>query len=262
MRTETVMAGDVPIVVDVYGEGEPVTVVGHGLTGSRHEFEIFAPFLPGTKVLVDFRGHGDSGRPPLGNYTFDHFAMDMIAVADRFRATRAIGGSLGAGTILRILEESPDRFDRMVLLLPARLEVGDQTYKRLTHLADLLEELGPERTADVIVEEEDALGSFDEFPASRDYRRAAILNMNPDGVPAAIRGVVHDTPVRDPAAVREIAAPALIIAQEGDSFHSTDVATELAEALPNSELMVFPDQFAMLRDVPTVVQRVSAFIGA
>ena len=83
--------------------------------------------------------------------------------------------------------------------------------------------------------------------------------MNSDGVPAAIRGVVHDVPVRDPARVRRVQAPALIIAQEGDSFHSTEVAHELAATLPNSELMVFADQFAMLREVPTVVQRVSAF---
>ena len=56
----------VPLATEVMGEGEPITVLAHGLTGFRRDFAIFAPFLPGTKVLFDFRGHGESGRPGPG----------------------------------------------------------------------------------------------------------------------------------------------------------------------------------------------------
>lgn len=85
---------------------------------------LFAPFLSGTKVLFDFRGHGDSERPGPGAYSMAHFAGDVEAVASTFGATCAAGVSLGSGAILRLLCSRPDRFERLVSLLPARLELS------------------------------------------------------------------------------------------------------------------------------------------
>ncbi|HXJ63990.1 MAG TPA: hypothetical protein VNN79_09565, partial [Actinomycetota bacterium] len=161
-----------------------------------------------------------------------------------------------AAATLRVLESSPTRFAKLIILLPARLEVGDETYTRLARMADLLEEHGPERTAEIVVAEEDAAGSFDQFPASKDYRRAAILAMNSDGVPNAIRGVINDLPVRDPGLIRAVTAPTLIIAQEGDAFHSTAVARDIEEAMPNAELVILPDQHALLREIPSLMMMV------
>jgi 3-oxoadipate enol-lactonase len=249
------------LFVDVVGEGEPVILLAHGLTGNRNELALFAPFLPGTKVLMDFRGHGQSGRPPAGSYTFDHLAGDVEAVADEYGVSVVAGGSMGAAATLRLLESDPGRFAKLIILLPAKLEVGDETYRRLSRMADLLEEHGPERTAEIVVAEEDAAGSFDTFPASKDYRRAAILAMNSDGVPHAIRGVINDRPVRDPERIRLVTAPTLIIAQEGDSFHSTEVARELEAVMPNSELVVLPDQHALLREIPVLMMKVQSLLS-
>jgi len=244
------------LFVEVLGEGEPVILLAHGLTGNRNELAIFAPFLPGTKILMDFRGHGESGRPPAGAYTFEHLAWDLEAVADAHGATVVAGGSMGAAATLRVLESKPDRFTKLIILLPARLEVGDETYVRLSRMADLLEKHGPERTAEIVLAEEEAAGAFEQFPASRDYRRAAILAMNSDGVPHAIRGVIHDQAMRDPERIRLVTAPTLIIAQEGDSFHSTDVARELEAAMRNAELVFLPDQHALLREIPALMMMV------
>src|SRR5207302_2404407 len=148
----------------VLGQGEPVTVMGHGLTSTYRDFEIFAPFVPGTKVLFDFRGHGDSECPPPGSYTTEHFAQDVEAVAKEYDATCAAGVSLGTGAILRLLTTQPDRFERIVLLLPGRVPVHPQVKERLFHLADLLERHSVEETADIIVAEEEAAGAYDQFP--------------------------------------------------------------------------------------------------
>jgi pimeloyl-ACP methyl ester carboxylesterase len=129
-------------------------------------------------------------------------------------------------------------------------------------MADLIEERGPEKTAEIVLEEEDAAGAFDQFPASKDYRRAAILAMNSDGVPHAIRGVINDNPVRYPERIQQVTAPTLIIAQEGDSFHSTEVAQELASAMPNSELVVLPDQHALLREIPKLMMKVHQLLSS
>ena len=262
-RMPTVISKDgTELFVEVVGKGEPVVLLAHGLTGNRNELAIFAPFLPGTKVLMDFRGHGNSGRPPAGSYTFDFLAQDVAAVADEFGVSVAGGGSMGAAAMLRVLEEDPARFDKLIILLPAKLELGDETYVRLSRMADLLEEHGPEKTAAIVLAEEEAAGAFEQFPASKDYRRAAILAMNADGVPNAIRGVINDEPVRDQERLREIKAPALIIAQEGDAFHSTEVAQELADALPNSDLVILPDQHALLREIPMLMMKVHDLLSS
>jgi pimeloyl-ACP methyl ester carboxylesterase len=236
-------------------------LLAHGLTGNRNELAIFAPFLPGTKVLMDFRGHGNSGRPPAGSYTFDHLAGDVEAVADAFGVSVVAGGSMGAAATLRLLEADPARFDKLIILLPAKLEAGDETYVRLSRMADLLEEHGPERTAEIILDEEEAAGAFELFPASKDYRRAAILAMNADGVPHAIRGVINDQPVRDPDRIREVKAPVLIITQQGDAFHSVEVATELHELMENSDLVILDDQHALLREIPMLIGKVHQLLS-
>lgn len=249
------------LAVDVVGEGEPVVVVGHGLTGSRKDFALLAPFIPGTSVLFDFRGHGDSDRPPPGAYTMDHFAADVDHVASAFQATAVVGVSLGSGATLRLLTRKPERFDRLVFLLPARLDRSSSARAKLLRLADLLESRPVAEVAELVVAEDEALGMFDGSPGSRDRRREAILAMNPDGVPRAIRGSIDDPPLRDYAPLARVRAPALVIGQEGDPVHHASVARELAAALPNAELVMFGSPREMLEGVVPLTQKVAAFLA-
>jgi 3-oxoadipate enol-lactonase len=257
----TVLSEGVRLAVDVVGEGEPVTVVGHGLTGSRRDFLLLAPFIPGTKVLFDFRGHGQSEAPPAGRYSMDHFAEDVDNVAAAFDATALVGVSLGGGATLRLLGSKPDRFGRLVFVLPARLERSGDARTRLLRLAGLLESRPVEEVADIVVAEEDAAGTFDRFPASRDRRREAILAMNGDGIPRAIREVIDDPPLTDGEPLNEVTAPALVVGQEGDPVHRAEVARELARALPNGKLILFEDRDAMLAEVAALTQRIAAFLA-
>jgi pimeloyl-ACP methyl ester carboxylesterase len=256
----TVESDGVRLAVDVVGGGEPVTLVGHGLTGSRRDFAILAPFVPGTKVLFDFRGHGDSERPPPGSYTMNHFAADVDNVAASFGATALVGVSLGGGATLRLLRCNPDRFERLVFILPARLERSDAARAKLLQLADLLESRPVGEVADLLVAEEEREGLFDRFPGSRERRREAILAMNADGLPSAIREVIDDPPIPDPTPIRRVAAPALVVGQEGDPVHRADVARDLAGTLPNAELVLFDDRDAMLAQVAELTQRVASFL--
>jgi pimeloyl-ACP methyl ester carboxylesterase len=249
------------LAAEVIGEGEPVTVLAHGLTGTRGDVRIFAPFLPGTKVLFDFRGHGESERPGPGSYAMDAFAGDVDEVARAFDATAIAGTSLGGGAALRLLCSDPGRFERLVFLLPARLERSSKGQQSLLRLADALEQLPIEEAADLVLAEEEREGAFEGFTSGRDTRRQSILAMNGDGVPNAIRESIDDPPVRDPEPITRVQAPALVIGQHGDPVHTAEVSRELADALPNSELVLFEDRFAMMREVPVLVQRVSAFLA-
>lgn len=258
----TVNSDGVPLAVDVVGHGEPVTVVAHGLTGSRGDFALLAPFMPGTTIPFDFRGHGHSGRPPAGAYTLDHFAADVDSVAAAFGATAVVGVSLGGGATLRLLTRRPDRFDRLVFFLPARLERSDAAHGKLLRLAGLLESRPVTEVADILLAEEEAQGMFDGPPGARDRRRTSILSMNPDGIPGAIRGCIDDPPIPYQARLPKVTALALVIGQEGDTVHHAAVARELAAALPHAELVMFGSPREMLDEVIPLTQRVAEFLAA
>ena len=255
-----VLSEGVRLAVEVVGEGDPVTMVGHGLTQSRRDLAILAPFLPGAKVLFDFRGHGESERPGSGHYSMDHFASDVDNVARAFGATCAAGTSLGSGAALRLLCRQPDRLEKLVIILPARLRA--EARSGLLRLADLLEAHPLEEVAELVIAEEEAAGRFDGFPAAREMRRQSILGMNRDGIPLAIRECIDDPPIRDPEPISRVTASALVIAQEGDPVHDAVVARELTRFLPRAELVVFPDRFALIREIPALVSRVGAFLAA
>jgi 3-oxoadipate enol-lactonase len=257
-----VMSDGVRLVADVHGEGDPVTVVGHGLTGNRTDLAVLAPFIPGTKVFFDFRGHGDSDRPAPGSYSMDEFGNDVDNVAEAFGATRLVGVSLGGGATLRLLHRKPDRFERLVFVFPARLEDSVPVRTKLLRLADLLEARPIPEVADIVVAEEEAEGMFTEQPAARDIRMGALLAMNADGIPHAIREAVDDPPLQDPEVLPRITAPALVVAQEGDPMHRAEVARELADALPNAELVVYPDRFALMKEIPSLTARIAEFLVA
>ena len=140
-RVPEVITDDATLHVAVDGAGEPVTVFAHGLTNSSVELAAFTPMAPGTKVRFDFRGHGRSSTPPAGAYRFADFARDLDAVAAAYGATNAVGTSLGAGALTHLLGERPDRFARLVFLLPAALDVPIGDHALFDRTADLLETL-------------------------------------------------------------------------------------------------------------------------
>ncbi len=258
---ERVAANGVALAVDVVGSGEPVTVVAHGLTGSRHDWAPLAPLVPGTAVLFDFRGHGDSDRPAAGAYAMDDFAADIDAVAAHYGATRLVGVSLGAGAGLRLLAARPDRFERLLFALPARLDPRSPERDRLLRLAKRLEAAEVADVAAQVVAEEERSGEYDGRATARETRRMALLRMNGEGVPRAIRQALDDPPLRDPTSLDRITAPALVIGQEGDPVHAAAVARGLAADLPNAELLLYPDRFTLVRDIASLTERVASFLA-
>jgi pimeloyl-ACP methyl ester carboxylesterase len=221
----TVRTEDAELYVEVEGEGKPVTVLAHGLTNNRNELAMFTPFVPGTKVRFDFRGHGRSSAPPDPRaFGFADLARDLDAVARAYRATVAVGTSLGAGAIAHLLVRDPDRFERTVWLLPA------------------------------VVERLQAPWRSEGNPVRWEHD-------DPDGLARAIRGAISDFPVTDRELLRRVERPVLLICIEGDEIHPAELGRILAGLMSNAELIVYPDQEALFAAVPELVPRVASFIG-
>jgi len=255
-----VETGDATLYVEVDGEDEPVTVLAHGLTNSRRELAAFTPMLAGTKVRFDFRGHGRSSVPRRG-YRFADFARDLDAVATSYGATRAVGTSLGAGAICHLLEADPRRFERLVFLLPAALDLPFEHRDSLIRTAELLESHPKEQAIESILSEAGRLAKYEESPWLRDFDLALWEDMSPVGVARAIREVVVDVAVSDREVLRKVEAPTLIICREGDLIHPAELGRVLADLMPSSELIVLQGEEELIAAIPELVGRVSGFLS-
>jgi pimeloyl-ACP methyl ester carboxylesterase len=220
----------------VLGGGGPVTVFAHGLGGSVAETRPLSARTPGTRVLLDFRGHGASAPLPSG-WDYDLLADDLLAVADDVGATNAVGLSVGSGALLRALTRDPSRFDRLAFVMPAALDEGRSDRATLA-----IKRLG--RAIDAHdVEGVTALLLAEVPPAVRERRgvrllvarRAALLLTRPAPTPSH-----PDRPVSDRAVLSAVTAPALVIGQDDDVLHALDLAVELTAALPDAALLALP----------------------
>jgi pimeloyl-ACP methyl ester carboxylesterase len=253
---------DVALHVELDGTGDPVTVVAHGLTNSCAELAAFTPMVPGTKVRFCFRGHGHSGIAPVGAYRFTDLARDLRSVADAYGATRAVGTSMGAGAITHVLGESPDRFERIVLLLPAALDVPLLEHDGFDRTARILETLEKEQAIEAILSDPERARLYAQAPWLRDLDAILWQDMNPVGLARAIREVVGDVAISDRELLRKVSAPALLICREGDRIHPAELGRVLAGLLQNAELIVLGSDRDFMASIPRLVERVSAFLTA
>lgn len=251
---------DATLYCEVDGAGEPVTVLAHGLTNNRNELAAFTPLVPGTKVRFDFRGHGRSSSPATG-YRFVDFARDVDAVAGSFGATVAVGTSLGAGAIGNLVCRVPDRFERMVWLLPAGLDRPFTLAGRYQELAGGLEGKSTEEALDAVINDPSRAAEYLETPWQIEVDRVLWQHQDPDGLARAIRGVVGDWPIADRDALADVRIPTLIVCIEGDEIHPAELGRILAGLMPNAELLEFEDQETLFAQLPSLVARVSSFIA-
>jgi 3-oxoadipate enol-lactonase len=221
----------------VRGDGGPVTVFAHGLGGSIAETRPLATRVAGTRVLLDFRGHGESALVE-GGWDYDTLADDLLSVADAVGATQAVGLSLGAGALLRALSRDPARFEKVAFVLPAAIDANrrDGATERLLRLGAAITAQDARRTADILLEELPVAVRERRGVDALVFRRASQLVLKPAPAP---RG--EDRPLPDRSLLAQIACPAAVLAQTGDPLHPSDLAAELAAALPSATLLTLPE---------------------
>jgi 3-oxoadipate enol-lactonase len=219
----------------VTGAGEPVTVFAHGLAGDIASTRPLGSGVTGRRVFFHLRGHGGSDAPP-GPWNLDDLADDLTAVADQAAATRAVGVSLGAAALLRTLVRRPDRFERLVVFLPAALD-------------------GPRR---LVLREPDLPPEFRTRPEAEAYRhRLRTLPL----ADQQLRTVIGPT-VADPGVLSAVTAPVLILGCHGDDMHPAAAARRLAEVFPRAELYLYPDPYPVWRHRDDLRRRISGFLNA
>ncbi|MEV7227706.1 alpha/beta hydrolase [Polymorphospora sp. NPDC051019] len=244
----------------VTGSGRPVTVFAHGFGSGIATTRPLGSAVTGSKVFFQFRGHGRSDAPP-GPWTYRDLARDLRAVADLSNAGRAVGVSLGAGALGRLLTESPERFERVVFFLPAVLDEArpPASTERLHHLLDAVGVGDISAVADVLSAE--IPPAVRNTPASWAYLRQRIDQLMRDGLAPELADLTGEVAVPDRAALSRVTARALVIGCVGDDLHPVAAAEALAAALPKAELHVYDRPGVFWTNRADLRDRISTFLN-
>jgi pimeloyl-ACP methyl ester carboxylesterase len=109
---------------DIYGEGDRVLVLAHGLLMNRRMYERLGPELAsrGNRVVtVDLLGHGRSDRPADPRlYNMPAFAAQLVALFDHLELQAPVvgGTSLGANVGLELASRHPERVGALFIEMP------------------------------------------------------------------------------------------------------------------------------------------------
>jgi pimeloyl-ACP methyl ester carboxylesterase len=230
------------IAYQLTGSGTPFGYA-HGVFLSReavrrlHLFD-FDSLGAGRRLLTyDQRGHGRStGRPVAEDYRFENFTRDLLGLLDALGVDEPMdfaGSSLGCDTALRAAITAPDRFRRLVLLIPPVAWENGPTQARHWYLdaANHIETHGVAAWREEWARSEPS-PIFAEYPK---------FDMTPDVadelLAAILRGVgTSDLP--EPEAIATVRHPTLILTWDTDPLHPVSTAERLHELIPGSVLHV------------------------
>jgi pimeloyl-ACP methyl ester carboxylesterase len=244
----------------VTGVGDPVTVFGHGLGGDISGTRPLGSAVIGRRVFFHFRGHGRSSAPP-GPWTFGDLASDLRTIADLSGATRALGVSMGAGALCRLLTETPDRFERVVCYLPAPLD-GNRPAAAEARMERLLAATESGDLAAIAAAAEDELPPpVRNTPAGWAYLRQRVEHLQRDGLAPELSTLWQQPAVPDESALRAFRGRALVLGCLGDEVHPVAWAERLAGLLPGATLHVYDRPSVLWNNRRELRERISSFLN-
>ncbi|RKN37981.1 alpha/beta fold hydrolase [Streptomyces hoynatensis] len=239
----------------------PIAVYGHGLFSSRaveRRQGVFdwSPIVSAGFSLVryDARGHGRSpGSRDPADHTFAARGGHLLRLLDHLGATRpvhALGSSMGSAAVLWAAVTAPERFGRLVLVIPptaweARAESA-ATYRQWA------EETARGGAGAWAAEQ----AAADPPPVLAEVPGYAHRpDVAEDLLPAVLRGAAaSDLPA--PEALRALTHPTLVLCWEKDPGHPVATGHRLAGLLPNARLEVA----GTLREIRTWGAAAAAFL--
>ncbi|WP_373872609.1 alpha/beta fold hydrolase [Actinoplanes couchii] len=242
------------------GTGTPVTVFAHGLAGDIAGTRPLGSAVTGRRVFFHFRGHGRSDVPP-GPWSFADLATDLRAVADLAGASRAVGVSMGAAALCRLIAETPARFERVVLYLPAPLDGtrAPASVQRLERLLASVESGEAAMIADAV--EPEIPTAVRNTPAGWSFLRQRVEQLQRDGLAPEVASVWPEPALPDEAALKAFTGRALVLGCRGDETHPAAWAERIA-ALLNAELEVYDRPSIIWTSRNALRERISTFLNA
>ncbi len=259
--------GETLAYVDRGNPGGPVVVLIHGYTDNARDWVPMLPFLPKRwrLILVDIRGHGQSGKPECC-YTRLDFAYDIKLLLDALGVARAdvVGHSLGSIIAQTFAEFWPQRTRRVVLIAstggwPPGAPRKPPQFDFAAEIRKLKEPIEPD--SPFMIAWWDSPTPVDPDFIRRQRRDAA-------GIPLRVWLAVLDQALPGNAyadlqgTLPRLTAPALLIWGSKDPIMEPEVRRTLREALPRAEVKIFEGlgHNPFWEDPRGVAQTINAFL--
>jgi 3-oxoadipate enol-lactonase len=184
-------------------------------------------------VRYDTRGHGESP-VPVGPYSIDDLADDLIALMDRLDIERAhlVGLSLGGMTAMRVAARNPERIDRLALLCTGTLLPPASNW---TERAATVRVNGSAAVASAVVERWFTPQFLAAHPDIRATHQAMVAGTPAEGYAACCEAIAA-LDLRDDLA--SIVAPTLAIAGADDPATPPAKLEEIATGVKDGRLLV------------------------
>lgn len=253
--------------IATFGAGEPHTVFGHGFAGAIRDTRPFGTGVTGTKHFLHLPGHG--GRPSPGHgWNYGQIAETLKQALTSTSATRALGVSMSAGGLLRLLSTADPgarNLEKVALVLPASFtgfsaEAADRNAVYLEKLRTLASAGDVEGIVDLMLSRE-PVEVADLLPARAWTRTKAENLVNTDmsdGLGLALETAVDDGQIDTLA---QFPGEVLVLTHESDPAHPVDIAESIAAAIPHSRLEVLPAGSILWRGRHEVRRILNEFFG-
>ena len=230
--------------VSTFGDGEPVTLFGHGFSGAIRDTRPFATGVAGTRALVNLGGHG--GRPSPGRpWTYQTIADQLADALARTHATRALGVSMSAGGLARLITSrhpAATGLEKVAFVLPASFDgfpdhIAARNTEHLALMRRLLDAGDREGLySELLATEPDDLTAAKPVQDWVRQKVDALFDTDmSDGV-----GLAGEIAVDNPEAAADFTGEVLVLTHEDDPAHPVEMAKRYAEAFPTAELIVLP----------------------
>lgn len=127
---------------EVSGSGEPIIFL-HGMAASLHYWDAVAARLEREYrvIRLDLLGFGDSPKPADSAYNYEAHCQSIIETLDELNLTEPVvlvGHSMGALIAARLAADYPERFGRVVLIVPPVYASAVEARDRITRSSKLL----------------------------------------------------------------------------------------------------------------------------
>jgi 3-oxoadipate enol-lactonase len=243
----------------VRGNGEPVTVFAHGMGGGIPDTRPLGSAVDGSKVFYTALGHdgAETGNP----FGYAELARQLGEIADKHSARRALGISMGAGALCRLLCEQPDRFDKVVFFLPAVLDEPRDAPAtgRLAALDRAMTAGDTDTVTDWVLA--DLPVAVRQTPAARVYADTRARRLCRPALRGLAIRLAAQVAVPDPAALSRVRARALVLGCRDDAAHPASVAERLAALLPHAEQHIYDRPDVVWSQRADLRARVAGFLN-
>jgi len=246
----------------VEGAGPPLFLI-HGIGAARDTWRFVLPGLTDhfTVVSYDLRGHGTSPMPD-GEFGLDELVDDLERVRELSGIEQAhfAGHSLGGMIGPAYARKYPDRVLSLGLLSTAAGRTEDDSAK-VWAVVRAMEEKGVAQVLDTLIDRWYTDAFIKAHPDVVDRRLKQVIGTNADVFMNVFR-IYAGTEMMP--WLHEIEAPSLVLTGEFDGGCNPRLNRLIADALPNSELVVLPDlkHSILLEAGEEVAAHLVRFIGS